>query len=136
MLRRWLVCGAFVLLAALGATFVVRGPALAASPFFQAAGRIDVEYFPQPTAAEARILRALDERRDVGPNDPECRGTEKRQKRDRRRDPPSHKMPIGFGINGFGHGSGHSDPVNTFGAFCVQRSSSPPVRTATCGILQ
>lgn len=74
MLRRWLVCGTLVLLAALGSTFVVRGPASAASPFFQAAGRIDVEYFPEPTAAEGRILRALDERvslhfRDASIND-------------------------------------------------------------------
>ena len=62
MLRRWLVCGTLVLLAALGSILVVRGPASAASPFFQTAGRIDVEYFPEPTAAEERILRALDER--------------------------------------------------------------------------
>lgn len=62
MTRRWLVSGTFVLLAAFGSLLLLRDPAAAASPFFQSAGAIDVEYFPRPSDSERRILRAFEER--------------------------------------------------------------------------
>ena len=61
MSRRWLIFA--VLLGAMEVSALLRcRPTSAAGPFFQSTGRLDIEYFPQPSEAEQRIRRALDER--------------------------------------------------------------------------